>query len=87
MDADAGGPEHPRDAEAQVLAQPGSTDFTFLLVDHQFEFAGDEAADRSHHPFRRLGAADIDDAVIRIAHEAQAAPFELLVELVEHDIG
>ena len=47
----------------------------------------DESDHARHHPVPGALASDVDVAVVRVAHEAVAAPVELAVELVQHDVA
>jgi len=46
-----------------------------------------EDRDADQHPLSRSLGRDIDPEVIGIANERVAAPFQLVVEVVEHDVG
>ena len=61
-----------RDCEAKERSLPRPGDGTLLRVDLELETSLDEAGQACHDPLAGLFAADIDVAVIRIAHEAVA---------------
>ena len=87
MDADTGLAHVARDPETEVLAVPRSSDGAFFFIDHQLEFAGDKAADRAFHPFRRLGCPYVYGHIVGVAYEPQTPLFQLFVEFIKHDVG
>jgi len=60
---------------------------TLLRVDLEPHAAGQELADRGHDARTGAGAANEHVTVVGIAHEPMAAPGQLLIQLVEDDIG
>src|SRR5579883_1286384 len=75
-----------REAEAQELTLPRSSNGTLRLIDLEFEAMSDERRKTRHHTLSRSFAADVDIAIIRISHEAVSASLQLLVPFVEHQI-
>src|SRR4051812_46570398 len=59
-----------RDREAKERSLPRPGDSTLLRVDLELEAAFDEAGQARHDPMASLFAADIDVAVVRVAHES-----------------
>jgi len=76
----------PREAETQKLALLRSNHGAFRLVDLESEPLRDEPRYTAHHPLPRSHAADVDAAVVRVAHEAMPASLKLPVQLVQHQV-
>ncbi len=74
-------------AESQILPIPGPPNRALFVVHLESQLLLDEATDAFHHSFPCSLASDEDDTVVSVANKVQPAPFELLVELVEDDIG
>src|SRR6185437_1853384 len=75
-----------REAKAQELTLPRSSNGTLRLIDLEFEAMSDERRKARHHALSRSFAADVDIAIIRISHEAVSASLQLLIPFVEHQI-
>ena len=76
-----------RDAETQELALLGPSHGALGHVDLQPQSSGQEVADAAHDAVAGAMAANVDVAVIGIATESMAAPFQFLVQFVEHQIA
>ena len=77
----------PGEAEAQEFALPRLRYRTLGRVDLESQLGFDEAADVGHHALSGPKAAHVNVAVIGIADEAMATPFELPVQFVQHHVG
>ena len=75
-----------RDREAKERSLPRPGDGTLLRVDLELEASLDEAGQACHDPLAGLFAADIDVAVIRIAHEAVATTLKLAIQFIQHEV-
>ncbi len=76
----------PGEAEAQKLPFLRSSHRAFLPVHLELELVVRKRVTLLHHPLPRLHAAHVDVAVVRIAHEAMAAPLQLPVQFVQHEV-
>ena len=72
--------------ESQELALVGSPDYTFLLVNLEFQFSFEKLHDVIHHTVAGPLAFDIDIAVVCVAHELVASFLQLPVQHVKHDV-
>src|SRR3954454_14767075 len=75
-----------RDREAKERALPRPGHGTLLRVDLKLEAPFDEASEARHHPNPGLLAADIDVAVVRIAHKSMPTALKLAIQFVQHEI-
>jgi hypothetical protein len=75
------------DREAQEAAFTHRRDLAFGRVRLELEGAFEVPCDAAHHPLCSAFALDDNDQVVGVAREAVAAPFQLAVELVQHDVG
>ena len=73
--------------EAKELALPDSPCAALLRIDLQLQMTADPLAHDFQHPLRSSLAADVNVAVIRVANVPQSPAFDLLVELVQIDVG
>ena len=74
------------EAEADEVPFFGSRYRTLGLIHLEAQPPLDEPDHTGHHTVPRAFASDVDVRVVGVAHEAVAAPGELAVELVQHDI-
>lgn len=65
----------------------GMSHLAFLLVDFEFESLFKKPGDTGHDPLTRPATLHQNDEVIGIAGEAVAAPFQLLVKLIQEDVA
>ena len=65
----------------------GMSHLAFLLVDFEFESLFKKPGDSGHDPLTRPATLHQNDEVIGIAGEAVAAPFQLLVKLIQEDVA
>jgi hypothetical protein len=75
-----------RDGEAKERPLPRPGDGTLLRVDLELEASLDEAGQVGHDPVASLFAADVDVAVVRVAHEAVATALKFAIQFVQHEI-
>src|ERR1035438_10405940 len=73
-------------AESRKLPCPRPRNRTLLLVHLKFKLAHDESREALHHSFPCSPAANVDITIVRIPRKPEPAPFQLPVELVEHDV-
>ena len=80
-------PSPPHALRQEPVAKEGSLPHgchgALLLVDLEAKLAFKKGHDRAHHAFSRRLGPNVDVAVISIAAEAVAPPFQLFVEVVE----
>lgn len=74
-------------ADSKPLPIPYETDSALLLIHFQTKFVGYKAGYTFHYSFPCALASDVNDEVISVANKAQIAPFKLLVEFIQHDVG
>jgi len=79
-------PSRPPEAEAEELAAKHTGNRALALVDRQVQ-PSVKPPQKLHDPFARLAAANVNVAVVRIAHEAMAPAFQFLIHLIEQHIG
>src|SRR6267378_694136 len=70
--------------EELSLLRPGHR--TFVLVDPEPQLCADESPYALHHSLSCSFASHVDIAIIRVAGELVASLFQLLIELVKHDV-
>ena len=73
--------------EAQKVAVTHRRNLAFDRVDREFEGVFKVARDTFHHPLSGTLAFNQDEHVIGVPGKAVAPPMQLVVELIEQDIG
>ncbi len=73
--------------KAKEAAVPEGGGFALGAVHRQPKSAFDEPAYRDQHSFGRFLTADKDQEVVGVSHEAKAASFQLLIQVVQHNVG
>ncbi len=63
------------------------TDFTLLLVNRKPQLSFKESSNTVHYPLSRRKTFHHNDEVICITYEAMATFFQLLVQIVEKNVG
>src|SRR4029079_10454717 len=59
----------------------------FLRVDLEFEASAEEPSHARHEPLAGPHASDQDYQVVGLPGKPVASPFELPIEIIEHDVG
>ena len=84
MDAEARAPHHLGNPKTEELDVPWEFNTAFGVVHFELHAVSQEPGDRSEDAFPGSSASDEDHDVVGVAHKAQAAFFEFLIEFVEH---
>lgn len=77
----------PPEGKTEKEAVVGLHDMALVLINHQFELAGQKARDAGHDPFTRAVAFHQDQQVVRITDEPMPPTFQFLVQVVQQDVG
>ena len=77
----------PEEAEAQQAPSGRGSDPALLAVHAQLEPSLHEDRDPVEHTGRRPFGRHVDPEVVGIPHERMAPSLQLVVEVVEHDVG
>jgi hypothetical protein len=75
-----------REAESEELAPARQVDRALRCIDPELEAPGEELFEARHHSLAGAAAADVDVAVVGIAHEAMAAPPQFAVHHIQHQV-
>ncbi|ADE16062.1 Transcriptional regulator containing an amidase domain and an AraC-type DNA-binding HTH domain-like protein [Nitrosococcus halophilus Nc 4] len=79
-------PPSRRENKAQKLPFLRDINRTLRLIDLELQPSRNEAPKAIHHPLPGPLAFDIDITVIAVTHEVVPAPFQLLIQLIQHHI-
>jgi len=74
------------EGEAEKLDSVGAADTALLLIDDQLEFSRQVSLDRSEDTPGRRPRLGEHEEVVRVTHKAEAARFQLFVEIIQQDI-
>src|SRR5690606_41862213 len=75
------------EAEPEEFALPRAPDRALCPVPLQLQSRLQEGTQTRHHPFCRPPGLDVHVAVVRVAAETMPSSLQLLVEVIEQDVG
>ena len=76
-----------KEAEPQKLPLNSSCHRTLLLVHPQLQLLLQKLTHAAHHPLTRPLCLDVDVAIVCVADEPVPSPLQLLVQVIQHDVG